>query len=104
MDDYKSIVSYQTQDHGYIRIKLRQLLDERQVTRNKLRTLTGVKYDVINRYYQAERVQMVDLDFLAKVCCVFGCEISDLLNTACSREPVRKTNNQKSAGNRSVPG
>lgn len=30
MDDYKSIVSYQTQDHGYIRIKLRQLLDERQ--------------------------------------------------------------------------
>ena len=104
MDDYKSIVSYQTQDHGYIRIKLRQLLDERQVTRNKLRTLTGVKYDVINRYYQAERVQMVDLDFLAKVYCVFGCEISDLLNTARSRKPVRKTNNQKSAGNRSVPG
>ena len=59
--------------------QVRQLLDERQVTRNKLRTLTGVKYDVINRYYQAERVQMVDLDFLAKVCCVFGCEISDLL-------------------------
>ncbi len=78
MDDYKSIVSYQTQDHGYIRIKLRQLLDEQQVTRNKLRTLTGVRYDVINRYYQAERVQMVDLDFLAKACCVFGCEISDL--------------------------
>lgn len=67
MDDYKSIVSYQTQDHGYIRIKLRQLLDEQQVTRNKLRTLTGVKYGVINRYYQAERVQMVDLDFPAKV-------------------------------------
>ena len=66
-DDYKSIVSYQTQDHGYIRIKLRQLLDERQVTRNKLRTLTGVKYDVINRYYQAERVQMVDLDFLVRL-------------------------------------
>ena len=22
---------------------------------------------------------MVDLDFLAKVCCVFSCEISDLL-------------------------
>ena len=104
MDDYKSIVSYQTQDHGYIRIKLRQLLDERQVTRNKLRTLTGVKYDVINRYYQVERVQMVDLDSLAKVCCVFGCEISDLLEYCRSRKPVRKTNNQKSAGNRSVPG
>lgn len=91
MDDYKSIVSYQTQDHGYIRIKLRQLLDERQVTRNKLRTLTGVKYDVINRYYQAERVQMVDLDFLAKVCCVFGCEISDLLEY-CPQPETRPEN------------
>ena len=90
-DDYKSIVSYQTQDHGSIRIKLRQLLDERQVTRNKLRTLTGVKYDVINRYYQAERVQMVDLDFLAKVCCVFGCEISDLLEY-CPQPETRPEN------------
>ena len=104
MDDYKSIVSYQTQDRGYIRIKLRQLLDERQVTRNKLRTLTGVKYDVINRYDQAERVQMVDLDFLAKVCCMFGCEISDLLEYCPQPETRPKTNNQKSAGNRSVPG
>lgn len=43
---------------------------------------------------------MVDLDSLAKVCCVFGCEISDLLEYCRSR----KTNNQKSAGNRSVPG
>lgn len=73
------------------RIKLRQLLDERQVTRNKLRTLTGVKYDVINRYYQAERVQMVDLDFLAKVCCVFGCEISDLLEY-CPQPETRPEN------------
>ena len=85
IDDYKSIVSYQTQDHGYIRIKLRQLLDERQVTRSKLRTLTGVKYDVINRYYQ------VDLDFLAKVCCVFGCEISDLLEY-CPQPETRPEN------------
>lgn len=91
MDDYKSIVSYPTQDHGYIRIKLRQLLDERQVTRNKLRTLTGVKYDVTNRYYQAERVQMVDLDFLVKVCCVFGCEISDLLEY-CPQPETRPEN------------
>ena len=74
MDDYKSIVSYQTQDHGYIRI-----------------TLTGVKYDVINRCYQAERVQMVDLDFLAKVCCVFGCEISDLLEY-CPQPETRPEN------------
>lgn len=104
MDDYKSIVSYQTQDHGYIRIKLRQLLDERQVTRNKLRTLTGVKYDVINRYYQAERVQMVDLISSQRSAVCSAARSAIFWNTARSRKPVRKTNNQKSAGNRSVPG
>ncbi|MDP4109933.1 MAG: helix-turn-helix transcriptional regulator, partial [Bacillota bacterium] len=47
--------------------------------RNKLRTLTGVKYEVIDRYYKAKNIEMVDLDFLAKVCCVLNCKIEDLL-------------------------
>lgn len=79
MEAYKSIVTYQTQEYGCVRLKLRQLLDQRGITRNRLRTLTGVKYDVIDRYYKNDNVQMVDLDFLAKVCCVLGCQINDLL-------------------------
>ena len=39
----------------------------------------GVKYDVIDRYYKGARVEMADLDFLAKVCYVLDCQISDLL-------------------------
>ena len=42
MDDYKSIVSYQTQDHGYIRIKLRQLLNERPVSYTHLDSVLPV--------------------------------------------------------------
>ena len=79
MADYTGIVSYQIRDYGRICVKLKQALDSRGITRNRLRTLTGVKYDVIDRYYRSDSIQMVDLDFLAKVCCVLHCDISDLL-------------------------
>ena len=79
MDELKPIVSFHIQKYGVVRVKLRQALDRRGITRNRLRTLTGVKYDVIDRYYKNDTVQMVDLDFLAKVCCVLECDISELL-------------------------
>ena len=79
MNEYKEIVSRQIRDYGRIEVKLKDQLDRRQMTRNRLRTLTGVKYDVIDRYYRGVDIQMVDLDFLAKVCCVFDSQIADLL-------------------------
>ena len=79
MDDLKSIVSYQTKEYGRVRVKLAELLDSRGITRNRLRTLTGVKYEVIDRYYKAQNIEMVDLDFLAKVCFALNCKIDDLL-------------------------
>ena len=79
MDDFKSIVSYQTQEYGRVRVKLAELLESKGVTRNRLRTLTGVKYEVIDRYYKAQNIEMVDLDFLAKVCFALNCRIDDLL-------------------------
>ena len=79
MDDYKELVSRQLREYGYIEVKLKDQLDRRHMTRNRLRTLTGVKYDVIDRYYKGVGIQMADLDFLAKVCCVFECQIGDWL-------------------------
>ncbi len=79
MKELRGIITYTTEEYGYIRLKLREVLDARGITRNRLRTLTGVKYDVIDRYYKNDTVQMADMDFLAKVCCVLGCSIADLL-------------------------
>ena len=79
MDEMKPIITYQTQEYGFIQVKLRQALDSRGITRNRLRTLTGVKYDVIDRYYKGDTVQMADLDFFAKVCCVLNCGLDELL-------------------------
>lgn len=79
MDSLKSIVQYQTQEYGHIKVKLAEMLDNRGITRNKLRTLTGSKYEVIDRYYKGISIAMADLDFLARVCFVLDCEVSDLL-------------------------
>lgn len=56
MDELKPIITYQTQEYGFIRVRLHQALDSRGITRNRLRTLTGVKYDVIDRYYKSDTV------------------------------------------------
>ena len=77
MNDYNGIVM--VKDYGKVIVKLAAILDEKNITRNKLRTLTGIKYEVIDRYYKAKNIEMVDLDFIAKVCYVLDCEIDDLL-------------------------
>ncbi len=75
----QSIIHYHTDEYGYIKVKLSEVLNNKGITRNRLSVLTGIKYDVINRYYKAVGVEMVDLDFIAKVCCVLNCTVSDLL-------------------------
>lgn len=79
MDNLNSIIQYEVNDYGYIEVKLARMLEKRSITRNRLRTLTGVKYDVIDRYYKGCNIAMADLDFLAKACYVLDCKIEDLL-------------------------
>ena len=79
MDDLKSIIQYQTAEYGCVKVKLAEVLDRHNITRNRLSTLTGTKYDVVDRYYKGVNVELVDLDFLAKVCYVLDCNVGDLL-------------------------
>lgn len=79
MQEPNQIVQYEIRDYGHIQVKLADMLKKRNITRNRLRTLTGVKYDVIDRYYKGCSIAMVDLDFLAKVCFVLDCKLEDLL-------------------------
>jgi len=75
----QSIIHYHTDEYGCVKVKLSEVLRNKGITRNKLSVLTGIKYDVINRYYKADKIEMVDLDFIAKVCFVLDCTVPDLL-------------------------
>ncbi len=75
----QGIIHYHMDDYGYVKVKLSEVLENKGITRNKLSALTGIKYDVIDRYYKAVSIEMVDLNFIAKVCHVLDCTVSDLL-------------------------
>lgn len=77
MNEVNSIIDIR--QYGKIKIKLSEIMDKKGITRNKLRSLTGIKYEVIDRYYKAVNVERVDLDFLAKACYVLNCKIEDIL-------------------------
>ena len=75
----RSVVQYHGNEYGCIVVKLSDIMDSRGITRNSLSKLTGSKFDVVDRYYKGTDVAMVDLDFLARVCYVLNCTITDIL-------------------------
>jgi putative transcriptional regulator len=66
-------------DYGRIVITLKDVMDAKGITRNRLATRTGLVYNSVNRYYQNSPITSVDLDILAKMCYVLDCELSDVL-------------------------
>ena len=72
MSEYRSIIKYQTKSTATCASAGRGAGQPR-ITRNRLHTLTGIKYDVIDRYYKGVNIAMADLDFLAKVCFALNC-------------------------------
>ena len=70
---------FNRKDYGRISITLKDVMENKGMTRNKLANLTGLVYNSINRYYQSAPITSVDLDILAKICFVLDCEVSDIL-------------------------
>ena len=77
MFKYNNLV--QIRNYGKIILKLSYVMDRCGITRNKLSKITGIKYSIIDRYYKAEKIERVDIDLLARMCCALGCNIDELL-------------------------
>lgn len=65
-------------NYGRIKVNIKEIMKEKNVTRNKLSVLTGATYNVINRYYN-NSISRVDLDVLARICYVLDCDIKDII-------------------------
>ena len=76
MKDYNSVLVMK--DYGKIVIKLDKIMDDQNITRNKLASLTDVRFEVIDRLYRGN-LERIDLDILARVCFVLKCEVKDIL-------------------------
>ena len=66
------------QDYGTIQIKLGDYLKERGIKRGRLSKLTGVRFEVIDKWSKG-KVERMDLDVLARICFVLDCKVTDIL-------------------------
>lgn len=76
MGNLNSIMN--VKNYGKIVIKLKNIMTEKDVSKNKLSVLTGVKFDTIQKYYNSN-VYRIDVDVLAKFCFALNCEIEDIV-------------------------
>lgn len=65
-------------DYGAVRLRLRERMDCRGLNRNQVAKRIGVRFEVVDKWYQGE-VEKMDLDILARLCFVLDCQPGDLL-------------------------
>ena len=64
--------------YGTIRIKLDELIKEAGISKNKLSHRAEMQRTQINNFCN-NKITRLDTDVLARICAVFDCDISDLL-------------------------
>ena len=69
---------YTLKDYGKVEIVLKNILDKKGISRNKLSTMIAATYNLVNRYYN-NKVIRIDLDIIARICYALNCEVSDIL-------------------------
>ncbi|MGN0135308.1 helix-turn-helix domain-containing protein [Anaerotignum sp.] len=65
-------------DYGSVELRLKEIMEERGITRNQLAKLIDARFEVVNKWYQGE-VEKMDLDILARICYALDCTTEDLL-------------------------
>lgn len=66
------------EEYGYIKIKLNELLKEKDISKNKLSHKAEMQRSQINQYCKGE-ITRLDTAVLARLCTALNCELSDLL-------------------------
>ena len=69
---------YTLKDYGKVEIVLKNILDKKGISRNKLSTMIAANYNLENRNYN-NKVIRIDLDIIARICYALNCEVSDIL-------------------------
>jgi len=65
-------------DFGQVELRLKELLAEKNVSRSMLSKQTGLRYDLVMRYYNNE-LERYDRTVIGKICYCLDCNVSDLL-------------------------
>lgn len=76
MERQQSVLSIK--NYGETDLKLKALMDSRNISRNYLARSINARFEVIDKWYNND-VEKLDLDILSRICFVLDCKIEDLL-------------------------
>jgi len=65
-------------NYGKINLKLKEVMQSRNITRNYLARAVHTRFEVIDKWYEND-VEKIDADVLARICFVLKCPVSDLI-------------------------
>ena len=65
-------------EYGKVHIRLRELMDARDMTRNELARAANTRFEVVDKWFRDD-VEKIDADVLARFCFVLNCRVEDLL-------------------------
>ena len=65
-------------DYGYVRLKLKDVMEEQKISINKLACRAEIQRNQLKAYMNNE-IQRVDLAVMARLCYVLDCKLSDLI-------------------------
>lgn len=66
------------EQYGYIQIKLKDLIEEKGVTKNTLCRKAELQRTQLNRFCKSE-ITRLDTSVLARICTVLNCDVHELL-------------------------
>ena len=65
-------------EYGRVHVRLREVLERRQMKRNALAKAANTRFEVVDKWFRDD-VEKIDGDVLARFCFVLGCRVEDLL-------------------------
>lgn len=75
-------------NYGRIELHLKEILEAQGITRYRLAKNIDTGFTVVDKWCQGQ-VEKLDLDILARICYVLGCEVSELLEYHAAEDSVR---------------
>ncbi|MGN1276353.1 MAG: helix-turn-helix domain-containing protein [Floccifex sp.] len=76
MENSKSVITIK--EYGRISLNLKEIMDEKNITRNYLARVSNTRFEVINKWYNND-VEKMDLDILVRICYVLECTPADII-------------------------